>query len=131
MSESYHEEQCLVPISRRAAAARYDAGGPHEIGLALRLIRMRFQASLFRASAGVGIGVCIGPRVTVGQGLQEGDDLVLFLIGQPEVTKFLTQVLTDLWRRPAGHLFAGVALFASRQGVACIVEVNNLLETLQ
>src|SRR5262249_251433 len=77
------------------------------------------------------IGVRIGPRVTVGQGLKEGDDLVLFLIGEPEVTKFLTQVLTNLRGRPAGRLFAGVALFASRQGVACIVEVDKLLETLQ
>src|ERR1700741_270084 len=90
-----------------------------------------------RTSACKGVDVGIWCCVTVREGLQEGYDLVLFLVGQHQVTDCHILVVVYLWHRPAVDFLGGSRRAVSGSDVvhisrfvAGIVEVHELLQAL-
>src|SRR5579862_3105002 len=71
--------------------------------------------------------------VAVNQGLQEGDYIVLFLIGQAELANRHVFVVAIFRHRPAGHLFHGALWAMTRKNavgiyIASVVEVDHLFQ---
>src|ERR1700730_11021487 len=87
-------------------------------------------------SAGKGITVRVGRRETVGECFQEGDDLVLLLIGQAEHPRRCVEIVRHFFHRPAGYFLDRSFRAVSRSdrvgkaGVACVVEMYELLQAL-
>src|SRR5262249_44177172 len=88
-----------------------------------------------QASTRKGVPVWIGSRVTVGERLQEGNDLVLFLVRQAEIPGSHVDVVRDLGHGPTVYFFDRsfravpgsnvVFVFVPR-----VVEVDQLLQAL-
>src|SRR5882762_568151 len=68
------------------------------------LIPLRRGTTAAHARTRKRIDVRIRLREAVREGLQEGDDLVLFLIAQAEITGRAVDIVLDLGHRPAVHL---------------------------
>ena len=87
-------------------------------------------------SAGEGITVRVRRRETVGECFQEGDDLVLLLIGQAEHPRRCVEIVRHFFHRPAGYFLDRSFRAVSRSdrvgkaGVACVVEMYELLQAL-
>ena len=64
-----------------------------------------------------------GFDIAIGQGLEKGDDGILLVVGQVEISELARiQVFGILGRRPARNFLTGIIRPASRQHVARIVE---------
>src|SRR5271169_6608875 len=70
--------------------------------------------------------------VAVSQGLQEPDEVILFLVGQIEIAELLLVEVRRIFRwRPACDLFTGISGLALRQHVAGVVEMHHLFQALE
>src|SRR5713226_3943502 len=70
--------------------------------------------------------------VAIGQGLQEGDEGIFFLVGQLKVAELaFVEVGWVLWLRPAGDLFAGVAWLALGQDVPRVINMHDLFQAFE
>src|SRR5260370_3273945 len=83
-----------------------------------------------------GIDVGVRSRKSVRECLKEGNDLVLLLISQAEITGGHVDIVLDLGHRPAGHFLdrSGRAVSGSdreRKLVARVVKVYELLQALE
>src|SRR5713101_7404604 len=73
-----------------------------------------------------------GNLVIVGQSLQEGDKVILFLICQLKVAElFLVEVAGIFGWRPARDSFSGVSCLALGQDIARVVKVHYVFEVLE
>src|SRR6266849_3258019 len=73
-----------------------------------------------------------GNLVIVGQSLQEGDKVILFLICQLKVAElFLVEVAGIFGWRPARDSFSGVSCLALGQDIARVVKVHYVFEALE
>jgi len=101
-----------------------------------RTIRVRCRVTR-RAITRKGITEGIRSRETIGKRLQERDNLVLFLIGQAEITGGHIDIVRHLGPRPAVDFFDGSIRAMSGSNVerkprfvARVVEVDELLQAL-
>src|SRR5713226_9040039 len=70
--------------------------------------------------------------VAIGQGLQESDEGIFFLVGQFEVAELpFIEVGWVLGLGPAGDFFAGIAWLALGQDVARVIEMHYLFQAFE
>src|SRR5271157_371643 len=73
-----------------------------------------------------------GNLVAVGQGFQECNDIILFLVRQLKIAELLLVEVRRIFRgRPACDLFTGISGIALGQHVAGVVEMHHLFEALE
>src|SRR6266478_4586523 len=126
---------CYGRIGDRRDAADSGCAGRKRRRWDEELIPLRRGRTAAHARTRKRIDVRIRFREAVREGLQEGDDLVLFLIAQAEIAGRAVDIVFDLGHRPAVHLL-GCSWRAvpgrDREGVqaARIVEVDKLLQAL-
>src|SRR6266566_1548388 len=100
-----------------------------------KLITLGRSRTTGHASTRKGIPVAVRPRETIGERLQDRDNLVFFLIGQAEHTGGHIDIVRHLGPRPAVYFFCRSFRAVSgsdvkRIYVACVVEVDELLQAL-
>src|SRR5438132_6609264 len=100
-----------------------------------KLITLGRSRTTGHASTRKGIPVAVRPRETIGERLQERDNLVFFLIGQAEHTGGHIDIVRHLGPRPAVYFFdrsfrAVSGSDVKRIYVARVVEVDELLQAL-
>src|SRR5438874_6886890 len=100
-----------------------------------KLITLGRSRATGHASTRKGIPIVVRSRETIGERLQECDNLVFFLIGQTETTGGPVDIVRHLGSRPAGYLFdrswrAVSGSDVERIHVAGVVEVDELLQAL-
>src|SRR5437868_4949326 len=120
---------------RRKAADRRWAGRKRPRSRDKRLITLGRSRTTGHASSRKGIPVGVRFRETIGERLQERDNLVFFLIGQTETTGGHIDIVRHLGPRPAVYFFDRSIRAMSGSDVECIhvagvVEVDQLLQAL-
>src|SRR6266550_4711935 len=102
-----------------------------------KLITLGRSRTTGHASTRKGIPIGVRSRETIGKGLQERDDLVLFLIGQAEITGGHIDIVRHLRPGPAVYFFdrsiravSGSNVERKPRFVAGVVEVDELLQAL-
>src|ERR1700746_621388 len=97
------------------------------------LVTLGLSRSTGHASTRKGIPVWVGSRVTIRECLQEGKDLVLFLVREAEITACHVDVVRYLRHRPAVQFFCRSCRAVPGGDVefklvARVVEVDELLQ---
>src|SRR5438132_1048831 len=100
-----------------------------------KLITLGRSRTTGHASTRKGIPVGVRSRETIGERLQERDNLVFFCIGQTEITNCPVDIVRHLGPRPAVYFFdrSWRAVSGSNvepKHVARVVEVDELLQAL-
>src|SRR5215469_9255665 len=99
------------------------------------LVALGFCRTTGHATTRKSIPIGVRSRVAVGECLQEGYDLILFLVGQSQITGCHVNVVRNLWHRPAVY-FLGRSCWAMPGSdvvlifIARVVEVDELLQAL-
>src|SRR5438270_7311372 len=117
---------------RRKAADRRWAGRKRPRSRDKKLITLGRSRTTGHTSTRKGIPVGVRSRETVGERLQERDNLVFFLIGQAEITNCPVDIVRHVGPRPAVYFFGRSWLTmpgsdVERIYVARVVEVDELL----
>src|SRR6266550_5312686 len=102
-----------------------------------KLITLGRSRTTGHASTRKGIPVGVRSRKTIGERLQERDNLVFFFIGQAEITGGHIEIVPHLWPGPAVYFFdrsiravSGSNVERKPPFVARVVEVDELLQAL-
>jgi hypothetical protein len=110
----------------------FKANGSRMIPKGGEPMRLSWQTRLFTLQSSRSVLASFQRLVPICQRLHKGNKSILFGIAKSQMAdRFCIHVRGCFWGRPTCSFLTSIPWLASRKRVPCIVEVNDLLETLE